>query len=237
MGEGTKKYGVRTKRVVGGLSRMRRNFRERAKINENRKKAQEQARQKQDVNSGLNSKEIATLAKLESKNATRKREQLNVVDENGKVVFSKNGGKGSVRLYAWEAAQLKDKVVTHNHPTDKALGDGMASRIGTPINAYDVGAAIRNNAKEIRASAQGYVYSVKRPKGGWGNIDSKALEKDYEDALKRETAVWGRRYVNDGKTIAEKYNRQGRYNVGLQNETMRKLAKKYGLTYTRRKMS
>ena len=70
-----------------------------------------------------------------------------------------------------------------------------------------------------------------------GNIDSKAFERDYEDALKRATSVWGRRYVNDGKTIAEKYNRQGRYNVGLQNETMRKLAKKYGLNYTRRKMS
>lgn len=236
MGEGIKQYGVSTRRTVGGQLMGSRNFRARAKINKNRKKAQELARQKQDVNAGLNPKQIATLSKLESKNATRKTEQINVVDENGKVVFSKNGTKRRVNLYPWEAAQLKDKIVTHNHPAEPLLGKGLAARIGLPINGVDLATAIRNDAKEIRASAQGYVYSIKRPKNGWGNIKAADVERDFNFAW-NQSNVWSKRYVMGGKTYDDKLNRQGRYNVGVQSSIMRELAKKYGLNYTRRRMS
>lgn len=231
MGEGIKKYGVNTKRREARNANMKR-----AKINESRKKAQEQARQKRDVNAGLNPKEIATLTKLESKNATRKTEQLNVIDEKGNVVFSKSGTKDKVRLYPWEAAQLKDKVITHNHPAEKLLGNGLAAQIGVPINGADLSAAIRNNAKEIRASAQGYVYSIKRPKNGWGNIKAEDVERDFYRAW-NQSATWAKRYVMGGNTFNDKLNRQGRYNVGTQSSIMRELAKKYGLNYTRRRMS
>ena len=234
MGEGIRKYGVSTARNTQKKQYVKPQTR--VRVNEARKKAQELARQKQDVNAGLNPKQIATLAKLESKNATRKTEQLNVVDENGKVVFSKNGTKTRVKLYPWEAAQLRDKVVTHNHPTDKLLGSGLAARVGVPINGTDLASAIRNNAKEIRASAQGYVYSIKRPKSGWGNVKAEDVERDFNAAW-NQAFTWARGYVRGGKTYEEQLNRQGRYNVGVQSGIMRKLAKKYGLNYTRRRMS
>lgn len=234
MGEGIRKYGVSTARNTQKRQYVKPQTR--VRVNEARKKAQELARQKQDVNAGLNPKQIATLAKLESKNATRKTEQLNVVDENGKVVFSKSGTKRRVSLYPWEAAQLKDKIVTHNHPTEALLGKGLAARIGVPINGVDLALAIRNNAKEIRASAQGYVYSIKRPKNGWGNIKAEDIERDFMTEWNKSN-VWSKRYVMGGKTYDDKLNRQGRYNVGVQSGIMRKLAKKYGLNYTRRRMS
>jgi len=230
MGEGIRKYGTPTRSNRKEYTRPTTTTKVRVMGN-----AEAVAKQKHAVNAGLNPKEVATLKKLEDKNRLRKTEQANFVDEDGNVYFSKNGSKSRVKFYPYEAQLMEDKIMTHNHPQEGTFGSGLASQIGIPINGVDVSVAMKYNAKEVRASAQGYVFSVKRPKGGWqGNPDEVA--KDFQSAFNSSRAFLYK-YVGGAKTDKEAYNRQGRYNVGRQNEIMRKLAKKYGFIYSRAKMS
>lgn len=204
---------------------------------ENRKKAKllsekEAAdRAKRGVNVGLNPKEIATLEGLEQRNSTRKTEQMNIVDENGNVIFSKNGTKGRVKIYPYEGVKMENKVVTHNHPGGE-FGSGMGARIGVAVNGHDVSTAMIYNAKEIRASTEGYVFSVKRPKGGWrGNPSSVAKDFDRAFSASKKDAL---KYV--AKAHGEhQYVRLGRANASILNSIMKQLSKKYGFIYTRKK--
>ena len=236
MAEGINKYGATARPVRRAYAAPE----TRVKVNTDRAKNLAVAKAKQDVNAGLNPKEISTLSRIENARRNNLREQINIVDENGNVVISKNGGAKSVHMTQYEASQMKDRILTHNHPNPgnerNGLGTGLAGQIGLTLSGADIGASIRNNAKEVRASAQGYVYSVKRPKGGWGNINSYEVEREI-NAAARANRAWASRYVNSAKTREEAYNRQGRYNVATQNAAMRAIAKKYGFTYTRRKMS
>ena len=236
MAEGINKYGATARPVRRAYAAPE----TRVKVKTDRAKNLAIAKAKQDVNAGLNSKEISTLQRIENAHRNRKTEQINIVDENGNVVLSKNGSATRVRMTNYEASQMKDRILTHNHPNPgnehNGLGTGLAGQIGLTLSGADVGASIRNNAKEVRASAQGYVYSVKRPKGGWGNINSYAVEREINQARMGDFG-WAKQYVNSAKTREEAYNRQGRYNVATQNAAMRAIAKKYGFTYTRRKMS
>lgn len=208
-------------------------------------KAQEaKDKAKHDTERGLNAREIATLAKLENKNAQRKTEQINIVDANGNVVYTNNGSKNHVGVDAIGAVFAQDNVITHNHPAQtrkgvNLLGNGIASRIGLPLNGTDVSSAMRNNAKEVRASAQGYVFSVKRPNGGWKGTPEQ-VEKAFRYYWQRPTiSLQDYALGTHLRTPLDKdtqLNRQGRWNVATQNAIMRQLSKDFGFTYTRRRL-
>lgn len=210
---------------------------------DNRKKAkvlswkEADDRAKRGVNEGLNPKEVDTLQRLELSHRLRKTEQLNAVDENGNVIFKKNGTKNRVKVSNEEMKLFKDKVLTHNHPYDGSLGQGLASRIGVPLSGSDIATAMKSDAKEIRASAQGYVYSVKRPKGGWrGNPDR--VKAQLEGAIGFASDMWGKDYIiKNNLSPARKLDRQGRFNVAYRDYAIKRIAQVYGFTYTRRKMN
>lgn len=71
----------------------------------------------------------------------------------------------------------------------------------------DIQTALRNNAKEFRAKGSTRTYSIKRPKGGW------------PDTAKVSSAYWSI-YT---KTSA---------GASRQHETMKAVAKQFGLNYT-----
>ncbi len=231
MGEGINKYGTRTARRENPARPTAPETK--VRVNTDKAKTLAAAAAKRDVNAGLNSKQIATLHGIESKHATRATEQINFVDENGKVIFSKNGTRSSVKLYPTESSLMKDMVVTHNHPSDSRMGKGMAMQIGQPINGIDLAGAIRHNAKEIRASAQGYVFSVKRPQGGW-NANPDQVQRDFMREWRSEQSrSLGYIYKGDRETAL---TRNARWNVATMNAIMRRLSKQYGFNYTRRRM-
>ena len=243
MGEGIRKQGVNTSpnKHKHQLAHSRTNNRKVRVMQA--KEAKDKA--KHDTEKGLNARESATLAKLENQNTHRKTEQLNVIDADGNVVFSKNGSKNSVKVTALEGLLLRDKVMTHNHPTEtkngiNMLGDGIAGRIGLPINGIDVSTAMRYDAKEIRASAQGYVFSVKRPQGGWRGT-SQQVQQAFNYYWKHPSIsvsdyTFGRFMRNTPSDMKTALNRAGRWNVSTLNTIMKKLAKQFGFTYTRRRL-
>lgn len=79
------------------------------------------------------------------------REHIYVFTQKGKLLASNKGTSNQVAIDV-----PKNSIVTHNHPA------------GSDLSKSDVINAIEANASEIRAVTTKGVYSVKRPKGGWG---------------------------------------------------------------------
>ena len=194
-----------------------------------------------DTDRGLNRQEAFRVSQLESKIRNRKTEKGYVIGENGNVIAE--SVKGTAHQAKFRVSDLKGSengVLTHNHPTegaDSGLYGTLAGRIGLPFSAKDVNLAAEYNLKEIRAVTPTYTYSIRRPKGGWG------------DKAKIESAL--RRYQLNAQMQAMDYAvRQGAYkagnqrrkeisdraNVGTQYTLLKKLAKDMGWEFTRRRV-
>ena len=89
-----------------------------------------------------------------------------ILDENGNVVWQGSDNKnGSV----WIPHDIaKDRIVTHNHPIDVKTPGKERADGGGSLSRNDIMVAIRDNTKEFRAVTGNRVYSIKRPKTGWG---------------------------------------------------------------------
>jgi len=196
-----------------------------------------------DTESGMNRQEAFRVNQLEAKIRNRKTEKGYVIDSNGRVVGeSTNGTAHRARFRASDFK--KDAILTHNHPTEGAnsgLYGTMAGRIGVPFSAQDVKNAVRFDLKEVRAVTPTYTYSIRRPKGGWGDARTaiNALNK-YEN----DSRIGARSYA--AKQLS-KASRSGnltrqrareisdRANVGTQYSEFKKMAKELGWTFTRKK--
>lgn len=105
-----------------------------------------------------------------------------VIDRRGNIIFEKKGGERQVIFTRKEANEMKDNVLTHNHPS--SLGSMGVISLGSTFSREDINLAVSSNLKEIRAvTPHGYTYSLKRPSKGWGtninevNSSYNAIEK------------------------------------------------------------
>lgn len=163
-------------------------------------------------------------------------EKARVYDVNGHEVYrNDNGTPTSVAVN--NIARIGN-VTTHIHP--KQNGNDMAAQIGLPLSGADVKNAITWGAKETRAVAAGYTYSL-RPKDGknWG-ITPRQFQIAYNRAMKEYTdnviiPVLRNRLTNGRIFGEEEVIFNNRANLAQQNYALKKVAKKYGLIYTRRK--
>ena len=141
------------------------------------------------------------LSNLENYIRNNDYESAYVLDENGKLLFSNNhGGETSAEIELYE-----NSIVTHNHPLQMDHTTGKRT-VQNSFSENDVIAAAEGNLKEIRAVTKNYVFSLSRPKRGWGKntiatyakaaqkADAKLnsyLEKHNSDAsLSRVLHVW-----------------------------------------------
>lgn len=190
-----------------------------------------------DTEKGLNKQESFTVSKLESKIRNRKTEKAYVVDANGKVsAESYASSHKSAAFRRNDLERARGGVLTHNHPTEganSALRGTLAGRIGLPFSAQDFASAIEYDLKEIRAVTPTYTYSVRRPKGGWGNYSdiAKDLRKLHSDAY-----IGYHEYRDRHRGKLPNNQSQDRANVGVQYSLVKNLAKKYGWEFTRRKV-
>ena len=190
-----------------------------------------------DTDRGLNRQEAYTVNRVESQIRNRKTEKGYVIGPDGKVIGESI--KSSANSARFRVADLKkDSIVTHNHPTEGAnsgLYGTMAGRIGVPFSPADISMAVKNDIKEVRAVTPTYTWSLRRPKGGWGDSGeiSRALRK-YET----ESMVQGRSYAFKQKPSDMKRAKEvsDRANVGVQYSLMKDLAKRFGWDFTRRKV-
>lgn len=195
-----------------------------------------------DTDSGMNRQEAFRVNQLESKIRNRKTEKGYVIGANGEIIAeSVKSSKSAARFYTRDLERSKDAILTHNHP-NADMGGTMAARIGLPFSDQDVRNAIRFDQKEVRAVTPNYTYSIRRPKGGWGDEAQK-------QKLYRALDDWNRRRIMNynaykysparlgTKTFQEKLETFDRGNVGGQWSAWKKFMKETGLTVTRRKVS
>lgn len=192
-----------------------------------------------DTEKGLNRQEAYTVNKVESQIRDRKTEKGYVIDENGKIIGE--SVSGSSNRAKFRVTDLKkDSIVTHNHPTEgkhSGIYGTMAGRIGVPFSMQDVRIAVQHNLKEIRAVTPTYTWSLRRPKGGWG--DYKEIERALSVQHMRNTFE-ATRYDYKQRGFRTPMQRQkeviDRANVIPQYQGMKALAKQFGWEFTRRKV-
>lgn len=101
---------------------------------------------------------------------THPHERALVFDETGKVIFHREGTRGSIKFEPAQLKTLADKTFTHNHPGT-----------GGSFSPADVSVAIAANLREIRACGTNtgfmgsgqYVHRFIRPAGGWSALNGK----------------------------------------------------------------
>lgn len=183
------------------------------------------------------------------------REETVVIDENGVVnplgpptlrSGTRRRGNKTITYAEFDMRRVpENSIMIHNHPGFKGSGNGLASRVGNTFTGQDLETAAAVNAKEIRAIARGYTYSIKRPAGGWpsGYAMKRDLDtlsnrylSEYQDAVKTRRMfgiVSGRGDYHGGDDTYSR-NVNDRANVAARARAMREVAKKYGLKYTRK---
>ena len=166
-----------------------------------------------------------------------------IVNTSGEVV-GRVRGTGSrvsgadIARAAGGVQGLRDAVIIHNHPGNKqvaAFGNTLATRVGSPLSPTDIFYASITNAAEIRATTGNYIYSVRRPAGGWPDTDT-------SQSIMRATQRAGRReadrlynFVNETGNSTLGKQRDSRAELLSQWHTIQDMARALGTTITRRR--
>jgi SPP1 gp7 family putative phage head morphogenesis protein len=122
-------------------------------------------------------------------------ESAAVVDADGNVIFRKDGRTNSVSFTPEEFVLMNDKTITHNHPAGWTFSSTDPRRAGNSFSPSDVKLAIEQNLAEIRAVTPEYLYTLKRPQGGWepGFWSSVIEPQMKEDETFREKRIYHKR--------------------------------------------
>lgn len=100
------------------------------------------------------------IEKFERSLRNSSKEILVIFDTDGSVLYKSDGNYHGVEG-SHDSKQIgKNKIITHTHPKDVIFSNSDFQE----INTYD--------AIEMRVVTPNYIYSVKRPSGGW----AKALQ-------------------------------------------------------------
>lgn len=118
-----------------------------------------------------------------------------VIDKDGNILIDKRGAKYSVSFTKQEVEQMKDAILTHNHPRGWAFKENQIGRIGNSFSYPDIELAIVQDLAEIRAVTPLYTFSLKRPEKGWGvtntvlkryfNQETQKLRLEFESLIKK----------------------------------------------------
>ncbi len=193
------------------------------------------------INAGHSRALDVALAKTESKIRILTTERLYAFDKNGKeIAHSSSGTKNSTSLPS--SVNIKDAILTHNHPGAGLDKTTVAGRIGRSFSGTDIATAIGGNAAEMRAVTGTYTYSIKRPKNGWGVADAKKAKKIGNEIntkmnkYYRENVSQAEKAYYDGKiSFNQLKTTRNRADVAAVNRTLRETSKKYGYDYSRKR--
>lgn len=102
--------------------------------------------------SELPEKILKTCKEVEAKTVNRKTEKMTIIDDDGRILLEKSGGRGSVTFGAREGFIMDRQTVTHNHPGE----------FGGTFSGADVKVMVDYKLKAIRAVAKEGTYSLER---------------------------------------------------------------------------
>ena len=135
-------------------------------------------------------------------------EHVSIFDANGKELFKADGNEKSV---SFDDDLAKNHITVHNHPGDSTF------------SYDDIEAAVSTNQKEMHVITQsGSVYSLKRPKKGWG-ISTQKLHDVTNDV---------------GWKVSERIGKSGK-NISMDEAVhmqWQALSKKLGWSYSKTKL-
>jgi len=158
---------------------------------------------------------IRVLRQKEEEIAYLPYERAYVFDQDGNIVFSKDGERSQVSFTPDEVSLIKGKnlIFTHNHPA-----------LGVSFSWADVNFAVRTDLAEMRAVGKEYVHSIKRPAAGWPDIN--VLYAHYRLANEEvETEFWNR--INAGEMTMDEAEKEHWHEVWT------RVARRLNLLYKR----
>lgn len=240
MGEGIMTQGVPTRRirVVGGYKRP---------SSKQVRLLTRATRADRDIYGGKSAELIRSLSQQEKAWSKEQSpiEKARAYNTSGKQVYENDKGS-SDSVYIPSYARMGN-VTTHIHP--KVISNDLSARIGTTFSKADIANAIQFGARETRAVAAGYTYSMRPSNGNWGTT-VRSFKTNHTKALNAAKKTYGAWYAkqrelanrdyNSGKTNKSQYETRlrtiaSRYNVMVQHKAMQSIAKRYGWKYTRTK--
>lgn len=247
MGEGIMTQGVRTRRVrvVGGYKK---------RSSRQVRLLTRATRSDRDVYGDKSAELIRSLSQQEK--AWNKEqsaiEKARAYELSGKQVYEND--KGSSRSVYIPSYARMGNVTTHIHPKENS--NDLSARIGTTFSKADIANAIQFGARETRAVAAGYTYSMRpnNPSSNLGLYDwgttVRSFKTNHTKAINAARKTYGAWYAkqrdlahsdyNSGKINKSQYETRlrtigSRYNVMVQHKAMQSVAKRYGWKYTRTK--
>lgn len=133
--------------------------------------------------------------------------------DGGALLFSKRGSRSQVSFSSSEVQQMKDFILTHNHPQ------------GSAFSYADIEMAFHADLAEIRAigraaDGRGFLYSLRRPENGWPSAELRSIIDTYKATLSRLVSELDAAIRRGEMTNAEARTR-------LTHEIMQELAAKY----------
>lgn len=133
--------------------------------------------------------------------------------KKGKQIFFKDGERASVSFSNAEVAQMKDGVLTHNHPGSRSF------------SPEDINMFFKARMEEIRAISRKFDYSFKL-----GNFDGSVSLKDILNQYRFFDEEVHQEFMDlivDGKMTIDFAN------ANHHHEILTRLAKQYGFSYSR----
>lgn len=112
--------------------------------------------------STLAPKALAKCKEVEAASVKLSNEQLTAIDDDGNIVFQKEGNRAHVSLGYEDRMKADGKILTHNHPGEYG-GTFSEGDIGTFLGVY---------AKSIRAVGAEGTYSIERGKAEYEEVYS-----------------------------------------------------------------
>lgn len=111
-----------------------------------------------------------------------------VFDTDGTIVIDKRGQAYRVSFSDDEVIQMKDKIMTHNHPRGWKIKPNHITHIGSSFSDSDLVSAVHADVLEVRAVTPVYTFSMKRPAGGWGVTYQTVFDtyRKLEDDVRKE---------------------------------------------------
>lgn len=171
-----------------------------------------------ETEAGYSATMARSVLKAENEIKGEKNEHAILFNDDGSIAFQKEGTGHGV---TFNGKRATDKVMTHNHPGPDA-----------PFSSSDLRDAVKFNMKEMRAVSRNYTFSVKRPKGGWGDVNPESVMRTYGSIKRQVAKEWAPRFekVSSGAPMRKEYFKS-------QIEVQNRLAKKYGWNFSYKKNS
>ena len=197
---------------------------------------------KNDTEGGLTQAQRRTVLAEERRVMGRRTEAASIINPQGEVVrrLSQNNAR-NVSFFGIPDSELRNAVVTHNHPGSgqrRAYGNTLATRVGSPFSAQDLVFAASNDIAEMRAvtysgDGGGYIYSIRRPAGGWAVTNARDLL-----AMRRRVTARGMDYVMRNSSYYQQGRQQAsRAELMAQWTTIQDMARELGARITRRRFN